>query len=69
MEVVHHADRGAVFPSLRHLFVVLFYYTLLLSLAKGTTTLIIIVIIIITNSSIISMNKSFSVKLTLSKLN
>ena len=39
MEVVHHTDRGALFPPLRHLFDVLFYYTLLLSLAKGTTTL------------------------------
>ena len=40
MEVVHHADCGVVFPTLRHMFLVLFYYTLLQSLAKGTTTLI-----------------------------
>ena len=29
MEVVHNADRGAVFPPLRQCFVVLFYYTLI----------------------------------------
>ena len=39
MEVVHHADHGAVFPPLSHTFVVLFYYTLLQSLAKVTATL------------------------------